>query len=217
MKRSIIMLCALFFYAAISVVEAPVAHAQTAEETEDIQEQHENSDPVDVIYYETEAGDQYLRIALAPGFPLNFGNPFTDDGKLKVGGAASLGYHYFLFTNFAVGADVAFGFNVTLGGNIFNYVPILATATYQFSIKNFEIPITLGVGMAWETYGNKTYWPGLVVKPQVGLHYRIGASWSVGGDISYSWMPEFLHLYDSSKQDIHGQFLSIDLVARYYF
>ena len=205
------------FFARPMSAAAAETEPNESENIDKIQDQHENEEQVEVVYNTGNmAGDQNLRIALGGSFPLSFGNPFTDDGKMKPGGMACLGYHYFLTPEISVGADATFGFNVTLGGNIFNCVPILATVTYTPHIKNFEIPITLGIGMAWEMYNGKTYWPGLAIKPEIGLNYRLSADWSVGGEISYLWLPQFNRLY-SGKENKHAQFVTISASARYYF
>ncbi|MBO4321212.1 MAG: hypothetical protein J5857_12165 [Treponema sp.] len=208
MKRISLLLATLFFSAAI--------FAQTAEESEEIQYQHEYEDSVQFIYSQNQEGDQYIRISLSPEFPMFFGNPFTD-GKIKTGGMANLGYHYFFTPNLAFGIDFSFAFHPTIGGNIFNSIPILATITYQPTYKNFEFPLTLALGFAWETYGNQTYWPGFVLRPQAGVHYRINQNWSLGGDVSYTFMPQLLKLYGKANENFIGQFISLDIVARYYF
>lgn len=221
MKRIVTMLCTAAIIGTIFAANPIKAMAQDAdsEQSEDIskiQDRHEDNDQVEVFYNTGNLkGDQNLRIALGFNFPLSFGNPFTD-GKMRVGGMACLGYHYFLTPYLSVGADATFGFDVTIGANIFNCVPILATITYTPHFKNFEFPMTLGVGMAWEMYNGKTYWPGLAIKPEIGLNYRLSADWSVGGEISYLWLPQFNRLY-SGKENKHAQFVTISASARYYF
>lgn len=217
MKRISTLFCSALICTVVSVMGAPFASAQTAEESEEIQDKHEKEKQVDVIYNSNiQEGDQYIRISLGALAPLSFGNPFTD-GKMHLGGMGTLGYHRFLTPTIAVGGDVSFASCSTIGSNVFNVVPIVGTVTFQPHLGNFEFPLTLGLGFAWETYSGKTYWPGLVVKPQVGVHYRITSSWSLGGEFSYMWMPQFNKLYDSTKENKHGHFFDLDLAARYYF
>ena len=161
-------------------------------------------------------GDQYLKLGLGPGFPLNFGNIFENgQSQLVTGGNGVLGYHFFLLDNFAVGVDATFGFNVTVGSHVFNYIPIVAKATYVPTFRKFEFPITLGIGFAWHTYIGKTYWPGLVIEPEIAVLYRISSSWGIGGEVSYLWMPEFD--YEEPSKNVYGQFLNVNVTARYYF
>ena len=188
-----------------------------AQESQDVQDQHEKQDIVQFDDFPMNmAGDQFIRLSLAGNFPLSFGHPFTD-GKLRTGGMFSLGYHYFVMKDLAVGLDAGFGFHVTIGSNLFHYIPILASVTYQPCFGKFELPLSVGIGFAWETYAGNTYWPGLVIKPEAGLHYRITNSWSVGMEAAYMFMPQFAKLYGTGEKNIMGQFLSVQLVARFYF
>ncbi len=179
--------------------------------------------PDEEIFYDyqlNQAGDQFIRISLAVAFPLNFDSFWqlfvSGQHQLSIGGTGTLGYHYFVTSKLAFGIDAGFGSAVTIGSNIFNYVPLVGTVTYQPYFGKFEIPITLGVGFAWETYSNYNYFPGLIVKPEVGLHYRLSPSWSLGGDISYTFMPQFGYHFDSTE-NYYGQFLNVAIAARYYF
>ena len=155
-----------------------------------------------------EPGDQFIKIGLMVTKPLNF------DGHLLLGGAGELGYHRFLTSNFAWGIDVSFGYNPTIGENTFTYVPLVLDFTYQLSVKKFEIPLTVGVGAAMENYLSNTYFPGLVVKGEAGVFYRVTPAWSFGVDAQFMWMPEW---YSNSKYNDFGNFGSIEVAARYHF
>lgn len=182
------------------------------------QKEHEENSDVNYIINKTRAGDQCIKISLAVNIPTNFGNPWpTKDGKLKMGGLGTIGYHYFLTDWFAVGADVGFGFNSTIGGNTFNFIPVVFCATVQPSIRNFEFPISIGIGMAYESYINKSYWPGLVIKPEVGVHYKLSQGWSVGCDVSYTVLPQLGNTWGTGKKNTYGRFVTVAACARYYF
>jgi hypothetical protein len=190
--------------------------AEDADNSTKTQEQ----ETVQYEYKLNQPGDQYIHIALSGTFPLNFPNVaslFTGESQLKIGGIGSLGYHYFLTDSFAVGADASFGFNVTIGSHVFNFIPVLATATYQFSAGKFEFPLTLGIGVASESYIGYKYFPGLAIKPDVGFYYRLTPSWSLGAEIGYLFLPQFAELYDSSAHNIMGQFVTAGIAARYHF
>ena len=179
----------------------------------------------DTIYFEPQhienkAGDQNIRLALGLVFPLNFPDIpslFETDGtQLSLGGMGSLGYHRFIAKDFALGFDVSFGFNPTIGSHIFNYVPILFSAMYQPTWNKLEFPLTLNIGFAWESYNNDNYFPGLIIQPEIGVHYRFNQDWSAGLEASYIFMPQFCELY-STGENYFGQFATISAVARYYF
>ncbi|WP_147615526.1 TP0733 family outer membrane beta-barrel protein [Treponema pectinovorum] len=167
-------------------------------------------------YKMNEPGDQFINIGLMVTFPLNFGGtfPLYRDGQLSTGGAGLIGYHRFITSNFAVGFDISFGYNPTIGQNMFTYVPFTFCFTYQPTYKRFEFPISLGVGAAVESYLNRTYFPGFVLKPELGIFYRVTPSWSFGTKGNYLYMPQWYS--DSSKNDV-GYFSSIVVAARYHF
>jgi hypothetical protein len=154
------------------------------------------------------AGDQYIQISLMPSFPLNF------EGQLYIGGAAQLGYRRFLTNWLAVGGDAMVGYNPTLGSNILNYWPVTACVMFQPSIWRLEFPISLGAGIAFETYQSRKYFPGFVLKPEVGIFYRFSESWSFGIGSSFLWLPEW---YSDSKYNFDGLFMTASLSARYHF
>ncbi len=181
------------------------------------QSKHEKNDEVTYVYNTTQAGDQMIKIGVGLTIPQGFGNPLPGKkGTMKLGGIASLGYHYFMTDWFAVGVDVGFGFNSTISDRMFNWVPIIATATVQPSIKNIEFPISVGVGLAWETYSSKTYWPGLVLKAEAGIHYKINRGWSVGADVSYTVLPQLGELWKNGGNE-YGKFVTVSACVHYYF
>lgn len=155
-------------------------------------------------------GDKYIQISLMPSFPLNF------DGKMYVGGAAQIGYHQFLLSWLSVGGDLMVGYSPTLGSNIFNYWPVTATVTFQPTVWRFEFPITIGVGLAFETYRNRKYFPGFVLKPEFSIYYRINESWSVGIGTIFLWLPQWFK-GDDSVHNFDGLFITADASVRYHF
>ena len=175
------MFC-LFFAAFLS---CSVAFAETGDDYDDGSEDIKKSNPNNM----NEVGDQFIKIGLMVTKPLNFG------GTLLIGGAGELGYHRFLTQNFLWGIDIAFGYDPTIGSNIFTYVPLVFSLTYQPTIKRFEIPITAAKG-------------------DIGVYFRATPSWSFGIDGQFMYLPEWYS--DSSKND-YGLFASVELAARYHF
>ena len=180
------------------------------------QEQDEDDDRFAVEYRMNEPGDQFINIGLMVTFPLNFGGdfPLYREGQLSTGGAGTIGYHRFLTSWFAVGLDVSFGYNPTIGENMFTYVPFVFCFTVQPTIKKFEFPITMGIGAAVESYLNRTYFPGLTLKPEAGIFYRVTPSWSFGIKGNFMYLPQW---YEDSENNDHGNFSSVVIAARYNF
>jgi hypothetical protein len=160
-------------------------------------------------YKTNDAGDQYIKIAIMGVEGLNFGD------KLETGGAAELGYHRFISSLFALGFDVQFGYNPTIGSNMFTYVPMTLTATFQPYIGKFEFPLTFGVGAALESYLSRNYFPGLVLKGEAGAFFRVAESWSFGIESEYMYMPQYY--YKHPEYNDYGLFITAGLVARYHF
>ena len=216
MKRFLALFCALFMI-------SPFAFADDddADIYDDIDQGEEEEVEDEETRYETainmnEPGDQFIKIGLMVTFPLNFGGnfPLYKDGKLCTGGSGRLGYHRFLTKWWALGADIYFGYNPTIGENVFTYVPFVLSSTFQPTYKHFEFPVTLGVGAAVENYLSRTYFPGLILKGQAGVFYRVTPSWSFGLEGEYMYMPQW---YKDSEHNDYGLFSSFALSARYHF
>ena len=193
---------------------------QQAESTDDDDDEYEeggNYEERDEIL----AGDQFLKLSLDGVFPLNFPDVPSlfkeDEHQLSIGGTANIGYHYFMTKEIAIGFDIGFGFNVSTGGHIFNYVPFIFNGTYMFSYKKWQFPCTIGLGFAWESYNNNHYFPGLILKPEAGVYYRMSESWSLGGEVFYMLMPQFSSWYNDDASNHFGNFLGIGLTAKYAF
>jgi hypothetical protein len=164
---------------------------------------------VEEVYEQNGAGDQFISLKLMPCFPLNFGK------QLYVGGALSVGYHRFLTKYIALGGDFLFGYNPTIGSNIFTYVPLTLAVTFQPYIGKFEFPIKLGVGFAVENYLSMNYFPGLIIKPELGAHYRFNENWSFGIEGQFMYMPQWF--VEHPENDSYGLFIMAALSARYHF
>ena len=195
MKR-IVPLCCILFFCAAALFAAGKSRGD------------EYDDGTEFRYAMNGAGDQYIQISVMPSFPLNF------KGKMYVGGAADLGYRRFLNGLFAVGGNIMVGYHPTIGSNIFNFWPITASVTFQPSLWRFEFPISVGAGIAFETYQSRRYFPGLVVRPEIGMFYRMSESWSFGIGSVFLWMPQW---YRDPAYNFDGLFLTASLSARYHF
>jgi hypothetical protein len=185
--------CAVFFFAQ----EAPGGELPPSIESES-----------DFVYRANQRGDQYIKINLMVDLPIK-----PDIEHLMVGGTGTIGYMRFLDSFFALGADLSFGYNVTIGSNVFTFVPIMFKAKYQPVYKKFEFPLSLGVGAAFENYLNRTYF-GLVVKPEVAAYYRIVPEWSFGIHYGIYFMPQW---YSDPQYNYTGIIQDLGLSGRYHF
>ncbi len=208
MKRFLALFSAVFLLAPFAFADENMDANSGDEDKKEIQTKQN--------FKYNEPGDQFIKIDLMATAPLNFGGsfPLYRTGKMSLGGAGSLGYHRFITSWFAVGLNVKFGYNPTIGENIFTYIPILLDFTFQPTYGRFEFPITLSGGIAMENYLSQTYFPGLTLEGQAGVYYRVTPSWSFGLEGNAMYMPQWYS--DSSKND-YGIFGSFGISARYHF
>ena len=218
MKRFFALFFALFLISTFAFADDEEVDINDDIDQEQPKQDEDNEDEIisKTTFSLNEPGDQYIRVGLMVTWPLNFGGkfPFYKDAKLQVGGSGMLGFHRFLTSWWALGADVFFGYNPTIGENIFTYIPFVLDTTIQPTFKRFEFPITIGVGAAMESYLNRTYFPGLILKGQAGVFFRATPSWSFGIEGDYMYMPQW---YDNPKYNDYGLFGSIMISARYHF
>ncbi|MBQ0003038.1 MAG: hypothetical protein KBT21_05830 [Treponema sp.] len=207
---------------AMGMLFAAVPQNIFAQSETEISESEQNQDDSgdyegDGDYYEEEdqkltqngPGDQFIKLKVMPVFPLGF------DEQLFIGGGLSLGYHRFLSQFFAVGAEIMFAYNPTIGNNMFTIIPFTLGVTFQPYIGRFEFPISVNIGGAVETYLQYTYFPGLIVKGDAGCYFRINENWSAGLECNVLWLPQWISK-DPAKND---NYLGITAAAcaRYHF
>lgn len=233
MKKIITVFCILlltggFFFAQTtdkpattdeSVTVSPETETETApaentpeqevvpEDNTDTEASQEPSDfQEDFVYKMNQKGDQFINISLRLNVPLK-----PAPTQLYVGGAGTIGYTRFINSVFALGGDISFAYSTTVGKNVFTYVPILFKVMYQPTVHQFEFPLTLGLGFAFENYNTDTYF-GFVAKPEVGAFYRFSPSWSFGLSTGITLMPQV------AKQDFYmGVIFDTALTVRYHF
>lgn len=192
----------LLLFGAALLFSAPVlAQDVPDDDTDEIQ---------DFSYTVNGKGDQYIKIAIMPNFPLNF------DGQLYVGGAAEIGYFRFLNSWLALGGELSVGYNPTLGSNSLTFVPITFGVSFQPSVWKLEFPITLSAGVAFETCQNRKYFPGFVAKAEAGAFFRMNESWSFGLGSNFLYLPQWYTTDERAGSD-YGLFLTAFLSARYHF
>lgn len=169
------------------------------------------------VYEQNGAGDQFLKIDLAGCFPLNFNKKLangTVQHQLYTGFAFDLGYYRFLNSWFALGGEVSFTSNWSIGEKLMYMVPVVFGALLQPSIGNFEFPIYLDAGLSYESWASISYFPSPVAKASAGVFYRINDSWSVGGSGSFLFVPQF---YKDSSHNIYGCFATAQAGFRFHF
>lgn len=160
------------------------------------------------VYTANGAGDKFLKVNIGGYFPVNFQN------QLYPGGAAELGFYYFVSDLFAVGGEFSATYNISVGNKNLLTIPITGGIMFQPVVGNFEFPIFLNLGVGYETWQNYNYFPSLVAKAQAGVFYRFSDTFSVGLSGSFLWIPQW---YADSSKNTDGMFASAVVGIRYHF
>jgi hypothetical protein len=136
--------------------------------------------------------------------------------NMVIGGTGSLSYDYFFGSNFFVGGDVQGMFAPTLGDHMLFIIPLNIRAGYQFVIKRFEFPLSLGFGFAAQQFKtSKSYsYAGFFIKPRASAFFRFNPDWSFGIHSAWWWLPQ---TPKNSGETVHGHFFEATLAVRYHF
>ncbi|MBE6349302.1 MAG: hypothetical protein E7062_00920 [Spirochaetaceae bacterium] len=163
---------------------------------------------LDLLYKMNQKGDQFIKINLFVDIPFQ-----PSIKQLHIGGAGALGFHHFIADKLSIGGDLGFNYSETRGSNIYYFIPVLFRLTYQFEIGKFEIPLSLGLGGAFQTYSSEFYF-GLLGHPELGFYWRINPEWSFGGIFGCYLIPQW---YKQEPKFYLGVIPSVGLSVRYHF
>lgn len=160
----------------------------------------------DFVYKPNQKGDQFVRLNLALEAPVQ-------PEQLKFGGTGTLSYGMFVTDSINLSGKMSFAYTTTIGGNIFYFIPFTICAQYQLLYGNFEVPLSIEIGGALQSYIDRLYF-GFVAKPEAGLFYRISPDWSVGAYAGMYIMPQW---YSDPEYNYTGYISDIGLGVRYHF
>ncbi len=163
------------------------------------------------VYDVNGSGDQFLKISLFSLSPLNF-----KTGTLNTGAGAEIGYYRFLTKSVAVGGDVSASFNITVGKNALTMIPFTMGILWQPTFGKFEFPVSCGIGVAYQTVQNASYFPGPVLNTEAGAFFRFNEMWSFGGEGKLMVMPEWWKK-DNEIVSTTKVFAGGIICARYHF
>ncbi|MCL2411939.1 MAG: hypothetical protein FWC97_09895 [Treponema sp.] len=173
-------------------------------------------------------GDQTFIISLGTTFPAVFwgyhGSVNSDNVNLRdnyraVGGSGSLIYNYYLGSRFFLGGEITGMFIGTLNHQVF-IVPLGMRAGTQFIQGRFEFPVSLSLGMVWQTYLDYGHYS-MYMKANASAFFRATSQWSFGLSANWGWFPQWTRDRDTNRRtpryDVHGNFVNLHLAARYHF
>lgn len=195
------------FSTIIALAGLSVLGAQTDAETKKPETKFE--------YEAIRKGDQFIRLSLGLNIPLFYLTPdgVESDTNLNLGGAGCIGYSRFLTSRISLGGELGFGFDSTIGDNMFLYVPIVVKTTYEAVYGRFHFPLSLGLGLAIQTYDNDNFY-GPIIRPEVACFFQYSPSWSFGISSCWDIIPQW---YDDSDANRTGNILNVTAGLRYHF
>jgi hypothetical protein len=160
-------------------------------------------------------GDQTLAINAGLFFPLFLmptGTPLLSGSppQLSLGGLGSLSWAVYVAPQVRIGAELGGAFTFSPNGNLLLMLPILAKASYAFTVYPFEIPVTFGLGMNILKYVDQ-YYVDLLIRPGASLYWIFNSSWSFGLNLNY-WLD-----FQFSSNFRVGNFLEVSLSALYHY
>ncbi|PKL13900.1 MAG: hypothetical protein CVV52_04120 [Spirochaetae bacterium HGW-Spirochaetae-8] len=144
-------------------------------------------------------GTQMFTFRAGPVLPLFFyftqdADPLVTDMHLQTGGYGSIRYQGFINQNTAIGGELGYYFAYSLS-DLFTSVPIQAKLTYIPILGAIEVPVSLGLGFAYNTYKEATYLS-LFASAEIGLTWFFNQEWGISASVGYWLIPE---LYGSSS------------------
>jgi len=160
-------------------------------------------------------GDQTFLISFGVIFPTIFINQgiINNDGWKTLGGTGTLIFNYYLNPKLFIGGEVSGIFIPTIGDGTVFIVPFGARVGTQFIFDRFEFPISATVGGALQSFLNHRYF-GLNVKVSGSALFRATNQWAFGLTTGWSFLPQWT---GNKYENVLGNFLDINLTARYHF
>lgn len=170
-------------------------------------------------YYD--AGSQMFTITAGVSTPLTYSSsgetmvgPGAGDRQTHhtIGGIGALSYQIFVTPHLAIGGELGYQFDFSRSGDVCTNVPITAKLTYIPLQGDFEIPISIGLGLdyiSYDSYSKIT----LGATFEIGLRYFFTDSWGVGINTGLLVAPEIY--FDRPTKDSVMTYLPATLSVTY--
>ncbi|MDD4219174.1 MAG: hypothetical protein PHR10_03215 [Sphaerochaetaceae bacterium] len=142
-------------------------------------------------------GSQMFTFTAGPVLPAFFYRPFLSSGDkllsfnethLKVGGYGSIRYQGFLSSTLALGGELGYYFAYDRN-DLFTSVPFQAKLTYIPLQGTIEIPLSIGLGFAYNSY-QKTSYMSLLATAEVGFSWYFKEEWGLTIGTGLQLIPE---------------------------
>jgi hypothetical protein len=207
----IILLCILFCMSALTCF---------GQDGEGESEKEKNTPPpVPSTYI---LGSQNIIVRLGPFIPLFFNNLSTGEivpANLWTGVKFGFQWQGYLSNEWSVGAEINGSLAFSPNFNILWLLPIGVKGTYTIHMHPFEFPLSLTIGACMESFIDSSRID-FFVKPEIAGYWKIDATWGVGLNIAYLWIPQQSSEDQESVQSgqsFLGNFLEISVGLSFYF
>lgn len=150
-------------------------------------------------YYDT--GSQIFSISAGPTIPFFYYDPGSEfpltfgfgagDGQTHhtIGGFGSISYQVFLNEYFAIGGELGYHFDFVRSNDVYTSVPILVKMSYVPLQGDFEIPISLGIGLDYISISDYSS-INLGITFEIGMRYFFTNEWGAGITAGFHFVPE---------------------------
>lgn len=161
------------------------------------------ADEAPVTNREYEMGSQMFTFRAGPVIPAFFYRPFADAGDdqflafpeamhMQVGGYGSIRYQGFLNSVLALGGELGYFFAYDRGSELFTSVPFQAKLTYIPLQGTFEIPLSIGLGFAYNSYSveENPSFLSLLATAEAGFSWYFKQDWGITLSTGLQLIPE---------------------------
>ncbi len=118
----------------------------------------------------------------------------------NIGGYGSIDYSVFINNKIALGGEIGYQFNRCTDEKLFTQVPLLFKVTYVPLQGKFELPLSLGVGLNFLSYQDKS-----MLSPTItlsaGARYFFTDNWAIGLKSGINFTAELY--FKSEKNGLH--------------
>lgn len=165
----------------------------------------EEASPAPIRQYEL--GSQMFTFRAGPVLPAFFYRPNLTEGdqflsffdtRLHVGGYGSIRYQRFLNGTLALGGELGYFFAYDRS-NLYTTVPLQAKLTYIPLQGTFEIPLSVGLGFAYNSYLESSYLS-LFASAEAGFSWYFREDWGITLGAGFQFIPELYGADDDNYE-----------------
>jgi hypothetical protein len=144
-------------------------------------------------------GSQMFTFRAGPVVPAFFFRPDQsdtflsfDEMRMKVGGYGSIRYQGFLNNTLALGGELGYLFSYDIGGDLFTSVPFQAKLTWIPLQGTLELPLSIGLGFAYNSYNSlvDTSFLSLLSTFEAGISWYFREDWGITIGTGLQVIPE---------------------------